>query len=305
VIKIPIVGTRGSKLAITQTKIVIKLLGLDIKIKKIKTRGDKITDVSLAKIEGKGFFTKEIDKALIEGEIDFAIHSFKDVPTDLPDKLIIASVPKREKSNDAIISNFGNLKELPKNAVVGTSSLRRQSQIRYLRPDLTIKDLRGNLDTRIKKLNQGEYDAIILAVAGLKRLGYSNYNSLDKEFFIPAAGQGALAIISRKDDQETIELLSKINDPNSMLECETERYFLSKLGGGCQVPAGISVSVDYVKNSISMCGFIASLSGNPYYRLELNGNIKNNKELAEKLAQNLLDLGGNKIIKHIRLNGEN
>ena len=298
--RITTVGSRGSRLAMTQTRAVIKLLGLDIGIKKIMTRGDKITDVALANVEGKGFFTKEIDNALIEGEIDFAVHSYKDVPTDLPMELIIACVPKREVPNDAIISKYGSLVDLPQESKIGTSSLRRQAQIRHSRPDLKIMDLRGNLDTRIRKLDEGQYDAIVLAAAGLKRLGYSNYNAIELSNFIPAAGQGALAIISRRNDSEILNLLGKINDPNSMRECESERHFLAKLGGGCQIPAGAYASITPSENTIKIVGFIASLEGNPYYRLEKSGKIEDRKNIALNLAQELLDMGGKDIINNIR-----
>ena len=180
-----IVGSRGSKLAMTQTTSVAESLDCEVDIKRITTRGDKIQDVALAKIEGKGFFTKEIDDALLNDEIDFAVHSFKDVPTELPEGIIIAAIPKRESPRDTLVGDYSSFDELPKAARLGTSSIRRTAMAKKLRTDINILDLRGNLDTRIKKLKAKSYDAIIVAEAGLKRLGYSDYHALDPKKFIP------------------------------------------------------------------------------------------------------------------------
>lgn len=294
-----IAGSRGSKLAIIQTNLVIKALNMEVKIKKIKTLGDKLSSIPIAKIEGKGFFTKEIDQALINGDIDFAVHSYKDVPTDLPDELIISSVPKRESPRDALVGKYSTLSELPEKARLGTSSLRRQSQLRKYRPDLNIVDLRGNVDSRIQKLNAGYYDSIVLAEAGLKRIGYKNYYALDPENFIPAACQGALAVISRKIDKSILKKLGTINDEKSALICKAERFFLSKLGGGCQIPAGVYVKSDNSSNLI-MFGFIASVDGQKSYYAKKYCSLSQLQETASSMAANLLNQGGNNIIKEIR-----
>ncbi len=234
-----IAGSRGSKLALAQTNHVIELLNRDVEVKVIRTRGDNIQDVALAKIEGKAFFTKEIDDALLAKEADFAVHSFKDVPTDLPEGLVIAAVPERESPRDALVGPYADIESLPHNAKVGTSSLRRRSEVLRIRQDVVVEDLRGNLDTRMRKLSEGKYDAIVVAEAGLNRLGYEDYHPLDPEEFIPAAGQGALAITARGDDEDVLEGLSGLEDPLTRLYCDCERTFLATLESGCQVPAGV------------------------------------------------------------------
>ncbi len=307
-----IAGTRGSKLAVTQTKWVADRLAdqlgeqlvRDVELKTIMTRGDKIHDVNLARLEGKGFFTKEIDEALLAGEIDFAVHSMKDIPTDLPDGIIIAAIPVRESPLDALVSQHAGLDALPPGSVVGTSSQRRACQIRRLRPDIEVKDLRGNLDTRVRKQKEGQYDAVIVAEAGLKRLGYSDYYPLDPRRFIPAAAQGGLAVTARIDDTDTLDMLAKLEDPETRACCEAERSFLICLEGGCQIPAGIYIDLNHETGEFTMTSFISSLDGKRHLEEVVGGKLDESlsvlKPEAEKLATSLLDKGGLEIIREIR-----
>jgi hydroxymethylbilane synthase len=296
-------GSRGSKLAMAQSNWVASKLSSEITIKKISTRGDKIHDVALAKLEGKGFFTKEIDDALLSSEIDLAVHSFKDVPTDLPEGLCIACVPERESPNDALVGPYSTLEELPLNAKVGTASIRRRVEVLKARPDADLLDLRGNLDTRMRKIGEGEFDAIIVAEAGLKRLGYSDYFPLEPTTFIPAAGQGALAITARSDDKEVQNLLSGLEDPLTRKSVECERLFLSTLESGCQVPAGVYTKFDKDKNMFFILGFISSLDGKHFISNEDNGSLDEAREMTLKVTKNLLDMGGSEILREIREEG--
>ncbi|MFJ7936420.1 hydroxymethylbilane synthase [Sporosarcina sp. NPDC096371] len=260
-----IVGSRRSKLALTQTNWFIdqmKAAGapFEFEVKEIVTKGDQILDVMLSKVGGKGLFVKEIEQALYNKEIDFAVHSMKDMPAVLPEGLVIGCIPPREDARDAFISN-GHVKfmDLPVGAVVGTSSLRRSSQLLLLRPDLEIKWIRGNIDTRLKKLHDGEYDAILLAAAGMKRLGWNDdvaTELMSVEDCIPAVGQGALAIECRADDQELLAELAKISDDKTWKEVEAERTFLSEMDGSCQVP--IAGFAEFDGTNLELTGFIAS-----------------------------------------------
>lgn len=298
--KLLIAGSRGSRLAIVQTKLIIDKLDCDVQINKISTKGDKITDIALAKIEGKGFFTKELDQALFAGEIDFAVHSLKDLPTDLPEGLTIAAIPKRESANDALVGTYKNLNSIPKNAKIGTSSLRRRAEILNFRPDLNVAELRGNIDTRLKKLNEKQYDAIIVAEAGLIRLGYSNYSPLPPNEFIPAVCQGALGITARKDDKKVLKIISKLEDTPTKIACEAERIFLTNLEAGCQVPAGAYSNLDFKNDVYEILGFISSLDGKHFIKNKLNSKIQDSVSIASKLAKNLLSMGGNEILENIR-----
>jgi hydroxymethylbilane synthase len=293
-------GTRGSKLALYQTHHVSSMIPNDVEIITIQTRGDKIQDVALAKLEGKAFFTKEIDDALLRGDVDFAVHSFKDVPTDLPDGMIIAAVPERETPSDAIVSVHPTFDSLPAGAVIGTSSLRRQSYVRAERPDLVVKDLRGNVDTRVRKLSEGQYDAIIGAEAGLKRMGFFSYYALDPKKYNPAAGQGAIAVTTRSDDPEVIEIFRQIDDPDARLTCTLERIFLEAIGGGCQIPAGVHTTIDRETDEFVIYGFIATPDGKQFIRDTLSGTIDQGKDLSIELAKRLLDSGGGEILNSIR-----
>ena len=295
-----VAGSRGSKLAMIQTQSIINALGSSIKIKKISTKGDKITDVALSKVEGKGFFTREIDIALLKGEIDFAVHSLKDLPTKLPDGLTIAAIPKRELANDALVGPYNNLAELPKNAKVGTSSLRRQAELLKHRPDLNVVDLRGNIDTRIQKLYEGKYDAIIVAVAGLIRLGYKDYHILSANIFIPAVCQGAIAVTTRSDDVEVLKIMSKIEDPITRIICDAERNFLTTLNAGCQIPVGVFSKINSIEKIYNIKGFISSVDGQQFIEGKKKSSLSNAKNTAISLAQSLLKSGGNQILERIR-----
>ncbi len=242
-----VIGSRKSNLAITQTEWVIDQLkkidpSYEFEIKRISTKGDRVLDVTLNKVGGKGLFIKEIEQAMYDKEIDMAVHSMKDMPAVVAEGLTVASVPVREDHRDAFVSNgHVALKDLQEGAIVGTSSLRRGSQIKAVRPDLEIKWIRGNIDTRLQKLNDGEYDAIVLAAAGLKRMGWSEdlvTEFLEPDVCVPAVGQGALAIQCREDDKELLEFLQKINHQTTETTVTAERKFLHDLNGGCQVPIG-------------------------------------------------------------------
>ena len=247
-----VIGTRGSELARTQTgmvaDMVARIAGVPVETVIIKTEGDRIQDVPLHMVEGKGFFTKELEEALLEGRIDLAVHSLKDLPTESPKGLTIAAIPPREKANDLLllrndVACEGQPWLLPPNPVVGTSSKRRALQIKAIKPDATIKELRGNVPTRIAKLAAGQYDAILIAAAGFRRLGIEpeGYRAvvLDFDDMLPAPGQGALALQTREDDRELVELLGILHDAATASEVDAERRALELLGGGCGMPLGI------------------------------------------------------------------
>jgi len=247
-----VIATRGSKLALWQSEHIKAVLeeqnpGLEVELKIVVTSGDKILDVPLAKIGGKGLFLKEIEETMLRGEAQLAVHSLKDVPTEMPEGLLLAAITEREDARDAMLSEkYANIDALPQGAVVGTSSLRRRMQILALRPDLTIKDLRGNVDTRIRKLKEGEFDAIILASAGINRLGLLDsvefVYPIALEEMVPAMGQGALGI-EAVDAPEVLEIARRLNDEDTRIETMIERDFVDTLQGGCQVPIGINASV--------------------------------------------------------------
>ncbi|MEH6971824.1 MULTISPECIES: hydroxymethylbilane synthase [unclassified Bacillus (in: firmicutes)] len=290
-----IVGSRRSKLAMTQTKWVIKKLeelhpNVTFEIKEIVTKGDRILDVTLSKVGGKGLFVKEIEQAMLSGEIDMAVHSMKDMPSALPEGLVIGCVPKREDVRDALISKKRQtLAELPQGAVVGTSSLRRSAQLLQIRPDLEIKWIRGNIDTRLKKLETEEYDAIILAAAGLSRMGWKDdvvTEFLEPESCLPAVGQGALAIECRAADEELLGLLSGLNDRYTEQTVTAERAFLHAMEGGCQIPiAGFAVMNK--EDIIELTGLVASPDGKTVYREKTGGTdpAAVGKECAGRMAQ--------------------
>ncbi len=297
------VGTRGSKLALAQTDWVIlelKKVCPDLKVEKIiiKTTGDKILDSPLSKIGGKGLFVKEIEQALLEDEIDIAVHSMKDVPSELPEDLEIVCIPERESPFDVWISEYKSISDLPSGARVGTSSLRRLSQIKKMRKDLEILSLRGNVDTRLRKWREGQFDGIILAEAGLKRLNINvDYRRFKLEEMIPAVGQGALGIEVRKNDEKTKKLLEKIHSQKTAICIEAERVFLKTLEGGCQVPLG---AYAYIKNSkLFITGFISDLDGERFYKFVEEGTLEEAKVLGERLAVKLLKAGGKQILEEI------
>jgi len=271
------IGTRGSKLALWQAEFVAEKLrekNFEVELVKIQTTGDKILDAPLAKIGGKGLFTKEIENQLADKKIDLAVHSLKDVPTELPKNFKIAAITKRAQPFDAFVSEkFSALETLPNNSVVGTSSLRRAAQILKLRPDLQIKNLRGNVETRLKKLSAGDFDAIILAQAGLERLGYTSKIKKILTEIIPTAGQGALAIEIRADDLQTQNAVKFLNDAETCTAIKIERDFLKTVGGSCQIPVGIFAQVDGDK--ISAKAIISSIDGKNFVEDFKTDSIEN------------------------------
>lgn len=297
------VGTRGSKLALAQTDWVIQKLKTffpEIEVEKviIKTTGDKILDAPLSKIGGKGLFVKEIEEALLKGEIDFAVHSMKDVPSLVPQGLEVSIIPERESPFDVWISEYETLEKIRANAKIGTSSLRRLCQLKRLRPDLVIEPLRGNVDTRLRKLREGLYEGIVLAEAGLKRLGLQvKYRRFTLQEMIPAVGQGALGIEVRSDDRKVKEILKVLHCEKTAIAVKAERAFLKTLEGGCQVPLGAHA---YFENgSLLITGFIGDPEGKRFYRETLKGDPSEPEKLGETLARELLKRGGEEILKEL------
>ncbi|TDK61550.1 hydroxymethylbilane synthase [Bacillus salipaludis] len=301
-----IVGSRRSKLALTQTNWVInqlKKLGapFEFEVKEIVTKGDKIQDVTLSKVGGKGLFVKEIEQAMLNKEIDMAVHSMKDMPAVLPEGLTIGCIPFREDHRDALISrDHIKLNDLKPGAIIGTSSLRRSAQLLVQRPDLEIKWIRGNVDTRLSKLKEEEYDAIILAAAGLSRLGWASETVtefLDADLCIPAVGQGALSIECREDDHELLELFEKFTCKKTELAVRAERAFLQKMEGGCQVPiAGFATVED--NDEIALKVLVASPEGREVYKEELRGN--NPEDLGVQAADLLIQKGAKDLIDRVK-----
>jgi hydroxymethylbilane synthase len=274
------VGTRKSKLAMMQTQQVIDQLQklcvinnipIAFQVIPIETKGDQILDVMLSKVGGKGLFVKEIESALLEKEIDIAVHSMKDMPVEMPDGLMIGAIPKREDPRDCMVSNrYHSIDELPKGAVIATSSLRRASQLKHGRSDLEIQSIRGNIDTRLQKLSSHPYDAIVLAAAGLHRLGWHERITqyLSVEQCVPAVGQGALCIQCRKQDSQVLEVIKQFHDEPTSLAVRAERALLARLQGGCEVPIGAYATVvmeknqsDFIQTSIHLTGMVASIEG--------------------------------------------
>ena len=300
-----IIGTRGSALAIWQAEWVQSRLrelqpGLVVSLKRIKTTGDRILDSPLAMIGGKGLFVKEIEEALARGEIDLAVHSMKDVPTSLPVGMEILSMPAREDPRDALISRYGvSLEKLRKGARIGTSSLRRQAQMLNARPDFQVSILRGNVDTRLRKLDAGEYDAILLAAAGLRRLGLEQRITefLSYDVCLPAISQGALGLEGRADDRFVRELVLRLEDPSTRMAVTAERGFLERLEGGCQVPIAAHATVD--DQTMTLRGLIASVDGLRLIQGSSVGPIGDAKKIGVALAERLLSQGGREILKEI------
>ena len=300
-----ILGTRGSKLAVHQSQWVQARLqelapGLTISLQRIQTSGDKILDVPLAKIGGKGLFVKEIEDALLSKEIDLAVHSMKDVPTALPEGLDIRCVPPREEPRDALITGDGcRLDQLKPGARIGTSSLRRQAQLLHYRPDFTIEMLRGNLDTRLRKLREGQFDAIVLAAAGLRRLAWDAEITeyLPVHLSLPAIAQGALGIEARSDDTFVRELLSRFEHRPTRITVTAERALLHRLEGGCQVPIAAHAELD--GDRLTVDGLVASVDGRRVIRHQIQGPASEAQALGTKLAERLLADGGDVILKEI------
>jgi hydroxymethylbilane synthase len=309
------IGTRGSKLALWQAEWVkseLERLYPDFKIelKKIKTTGDKIIDVPLAKVGGKGLFVKEIEDALLKHEVDIAVHSMKDVPTELPEGLHIAVICKREDPRDAFISRirdsnfeFRKFTDLPRGAKVGTSSLRRSCQLLNIRPDLKIENLRGNLDTRIKKLSEGQFEAIIVAAAGVKRLGLSNKITeiLPFKISISAVGQGALGIECRINDKFIHRIIDPLNHPETSICVKAERAFLKRLEGGCQVPIAAYAKIERKEHNskLVMDGLVGSISGDRIIKGHIKGNLEHAESLGITLADDILSRGAKEILDEV------
>lgn len=299
------IGTRQSLLALWQSNHIAACLRrqypeCEIELKKIVTKGDKILDVPLAQIGGKGLFTKEIEEDLLSGEIDLAVHSLKDMPTVLPEGLCLTAITTRANVGDAFVSNkYASFAELPLGAVVGTSSLRRRAQLLAARPDLNIRDLRGNVDTRLRKLDEGLYDAIILAAAGLERLGHADriQSLISSGVCLPAVGQGALAIECRADDKETRAMLDFLNDLPTRQATSAERAFLGLVEGGCQVPIGVHADVEGDK--IRVEAIIAALDGSTVLRDTITGSASDAVSLGQELGRKMLANGGQEILAAI------
>jgi hydroxymethylbilane synthase len=303
-----VVGTRQSALALTQTGQVIedltrlaRELGLDFRFetRRIVTKGDRILDVTLSKVGGKGLFVKEIELELLNGGIDIAVHSMKDVPHTLEDSLVIGAVPRRVDPRDALIARAArSIAELPHGARVGTSSLRRVCQLKALRPDLRLEPVRGNIDTRLRKLETEGFDAIILAMAGLKRMGWEDRVTapIPVEECVPAVGQGALGVECRADDEDMLALLSRYNDEATARAVEAERSFLAELNGGCQVPIGAYAEI--AGGSIRLTGMVGTPDGETLLKESMTGTDA--RLLGRELARRLMRLGADRILADVR-----
>lgn len=299
------IGTRGSALALWQAEWVKSELekryqGMTVTLTKIKTTGDKILDVPLAKVGGKGLFVKEIEEAMLANEIDIAVHSMKDVPTFFPDGLHLSCITKREDPRDALLSRNGvSFKDLPKGANVGTSSLRRQAQLMNIRPDFVIHQLRGNVDTRLRKLKEGQFDAIILAAAGVKRLGLAENVTeyIDPEISLPAIGQGALGIECRVDDRELNDLVAFFNHDDSRTCVTGERALLRRLEGGCQVP--IACYGRMKEGKLHLTGLVGSVDGKRIIKDTIEGAPDKAEKLGVTLAEKLLVQGADVILREV------
>lgn len=297
------IGTRGSLLARTQTDLIVTALqdlypNLTLQITILKTSGDIHQYVPFNQVGTKGMFVKEIEQALLSGEIDLGVHSLKDMPSELPEGLQLSCTPEREDPRDALVSACGlPLAMLPLHAVVGTSSLRRKAQIRAFRPDIEVKDLRGNLDTRLRKLTEGDYTAIVLASAGLHRLGLRQKITeyLPVNLCLPAVGQGALALETRTDDLSTISLLAPLHHLETALAVNAERAFLHRLEGGCSVPAGAYAQI--VGQEIYITGILANIDGSIVRKAQEKGSIHDSESLGIRLAERLLEMAGGSIPK--------
>lgn len=300
------IATRGSKLALWQAEYIADLLRknyprLEIELQIIKTSGDKILDVPLAQFGGKGLFVKEIEEALLEGKADLAVHSMKDMPGELPEGLKLGVMPKREDFTDCLLSvSYPDLESLPQDGCVGTSSLRRQAQILAKRPDLRIKSLRGNLDTRIRKLQEGQFDAIVVASAGIKRLGLevTHTSRLEPPAFLPAIGQGALGLEYSKENKYLDEYLGFLDHPATRYAIQTERNFLQELEGGCQVPIG---GFAFMESASELCfyGLVSDLQGENVVRSMGRANVQEAAQLGRRVAREILRNGGREILQEL------
>lgn len=301
------VGTRGSLLALTQTNLVIDRLkelnpDTDFEVIKITTKGDRILDKTLSKIGGKGLFIKEIETALTEREIDIAIHSMKDMPSVMPEGFELGAITMRADVRDALVTKGGvSFEDLPKGAVIGTSSLRRGAQILSLRPDLVIKPIRGNVGTRMSKIETENLDGVILAAAGLDRLDLGNEINyyFNEDDMVPAVGQGALGIEIREGDKEVLEVIGKLAEENTTLCVEAEREFMRMLNGGCHVPIGAIATID--KDELKITAMVATCDGSKVIKASEAGPKENYLELARTVSMAIIDQGGKEILENIEL----
>lgn len=298
------IGTRGSMLAKWQAEYVRKLIlqktGVDAEIVIIKTTGDKLQQAPFAQIGGKGVFIKELEEALLEETVDLAVHSVKDIPTDVPSRLCFPAVCRREDVRDCLVAaNGGTLSSLRQGARVGTSSLRRQAQLRHLRPDLDVRELRGNVDTRLRKVESGEYEAVMLAKAGLDRLGLSGRITevMQPETFLPAVGQGAIAVEARLKDEELGEALGVLDDPPTRQAIMAERALLATLEGGCQVPLGAWARAE--RGELVMDAVVCSPDGQQYVKQRGTAPPEKARELGQQVAQMLIDAGAGSILEEV------
>ncbi len=301
------VGTRDSILAMWQTQFVVDELKkvtdqYEFEIISLKTKGDKILDVALAKIGDKGLFTKELEVGLLAGEIDFAVHSMKDMPTVLPEGLQISSMLKRHNPADAFVSDkYNSFMELPQGAKVGTSSLRRRAQLLNARPDLDIHDLRGNVQTRLRKMRDENFDGIILAAAGLERLEMFDEikEELSYDICLPAVSQGVIGVETRQNDEEVIALVQLVNDKQAEICVKAERALLRSLEGGCQIPIGAYAVLN--DETVVLEGMVGSLDGKTIIRESITGTAEQSEQLGQTLAGRLEELGGKAILEQIRM----
>ena len=302
------IASRRSKLAMVQTLWVKDQLernipNLEVSIEAMATQGDKILDVALAKIGDKGLFTKELEAQMLVGHADIAVHSLKDLPTNLPNGLKLGCITKREDPADALVVNKKNgrykLENLPEGSIVGTSSLRRLAQLRNKYPHLVFKDIRGNVITRIEKLDAGEFDCIILAAAGLKRLGFESriHQIIPSEVSLHAVGQGALGIECKSDDKKVLEIINILEDKPTSQRCLAERAFLRELEGGCQVPIGVNSKIQ--NEQLCLTGMVASLDGERLIKDQYIGNINDPEEVGKELAKKLKQQGAEEILSEI------
>jgi hydroxymethylbilane synthase len=294
-------GSRGSRLALVQTSWVadaLRRLGAEVELLPIKTSGDRLAEVALADFGGKALFVKEIEEALLEGRVDLGVHSLKDMPAVLPPGLALAAYPAREDPRDALLSPSGGaIGELPQGARVGTSSLRRRVLLLNQRPDLTIEPIRGNVETRLAKLESGRYDALVMAQAGLNRLGVAppHARPLSVEEFVPAVGQGILAVEVRQADREMLELLLRLDDTRTRMEAQAERSFLAALGAGCHTP--VAGHCRHERGELRMSGLVASLDGATILRAEASGPPESAEMLGRGLAERLLARGAGALLR--------
>ncbi|MBC6418789.1 MAG: hydroxymethylbilane synthase [Prochloron sp. SP5CPC1] len=302
------IGSRKSQLALVQTywvqeELTRRFPHIQFHVETMSTSGDKILDVALSKIGDKGLFTKELELGMLQNQIDFAVHSLKDLPTNLPEGLMLGCVTERVDPADALVVNEKHkdkqLDTLPTGAVVGTSSLRRLAQLRHYYPHLTFKDVRGNVNTRLKKLDAGEYDAIILAVAGLQRLKMSDriHQVIPAAISLHAVGQGALGIECRQGDAKVLEVIKALEHEPTRHRCDAERALLRSLEGGCQVPIGVNTEVE--GDVLTLTGMVASLDGQRLIKDTLKGNTKDAEQIGVDLAERLRELGAGEILAEI------